>query len=71
MGKIYTSYDEYIQDAYEEQIDKYIMELKETITQDWWQWLDWDQRRLCVVSKPQYTFRARLCKKYHLKLKSV
>jgi hypothetical protein len=47
------------------------MVLKETIADDWWQWLDWDDRRQCVVSKPQYTFRARLNDKYHLKLKSV
>ena len=26
MGKIYTDYDEYLQDAYEEQIDKYIQQ---------------------------------------------
>ena len=50
---------------------KRIMMLKETIAQDWWQWLDWDVRRQCVVSKPQHTFRARLCKKYHLKLKRL
>ena len=48
---------------------KRIMMLKDTIADDWWQWLDWDTRRQCVKSKPQYTFRARLCKKYKLKLK--
>ena len=50
---------------------KRIMVLKEAISDDWWQWLDWNQRRQCVVSKPEYTFRARLNDKYHLKLKSV
>ena len=50
---------------------KRIMLLKETIAQDWWQWLDWDACRQCVVSKPQYTFRERLCKKYNLKLKRI
>lgn len=50
---------------------KRIMVLKETIADDWWRWLDWDQRRLCVVSKPKHTFRARLCKKYNLKLKRI
>jgi hypothetical protein len=45
--------------------------LRDSLSQDWWQWLDWDSRRQCVVSKPQYTFRARLNDKYHLKLKSV
>ena len=50
---------------------KRIMQLKDTIADDWWLWLDWDQRRLCVVSKPDYGFRARLNKKYHLKLKRI
>lgn len=50
---------------------KRIMTLKYTIADDWWQWLEWDQRRLCVISKPQHTFRARLNDKYHLKLKRI
>lgn len=50
---------------------KRIMTLKDTIADDWWLWLDWDQRRLCLVSKPQYTFRAILNSKYHLKLKQI
>jgi len=50
---------------------KRIMQLKDTIGSEWWQWLAWDQRRQCVVSKPEYSFRARLCKKYHLKLKRL
>ena len=49
---------------------KRIMQLKATIGNDWWKWLEWDQRRLCVTSKPNYTFRQRLNKKYHLKLKN-
>jgi hypothetical protein len=48
-----------------------IMQLKDTIADDWWQWLDWDHRRLCVISKPQHSFRARLNSKYHLKLKRI
>lgn len=50
---------------------KRIMTLKATIDMEWWQWLDWDQRRQCIVSKPQHTFRQRLNKKYHLKLKQI
>ena len=50
---------------------KRIMTLKDTIADDWWQWLDWDQRRLCVISKPQHSFRARVNEKYHLKLKRI
>jgi hypothetical protein len=30
-----------------------------------------DARRQCVVSKPEYNFRARLNDKYHLKLKRL
>ena len=48
-----------------------VCQLRDAIADDWWQWLDWDARRQCVVSKPQHTFRARLNDKYHLKLKSV
>jgi hypothetical protein len=50
---------------------KRIMVLKDTIAPEWWEWLEWDTHRQCVVSKPQHTFRARLNDKYHLKLKSV
>ena len=48
-----------------------IMKLKHTIGNDWWEWLEWDHRRLCVVSKPQHTFRRRLDEKYKLKLKNI
>lgn len=48
-----------------------VCQLRDVIADDWWEWLDWDQRRQCVVSKPQHTIRARLNDKYHLKLKSV
>lgn len=50
---------------------KRIMQLKATIAADWWQWLTWDARRLCVKSKPTHTLRSRLDRKYHLKLKHV
>lgn len=48
---------------------KRIIALKDAISSEWWTWLEWDQRRQCVVSKPDYSFRQRLCKKYKLKLK--
>lgn len=48
---------------------KRIMALREAIAPAWWQWLDWDEKRQCVVSKPQHTLRQRLRRKYHLKLK--
>jgi hypothetical protein len=46
-----------------------ITQLKATIDKEWWTWLDWDERRQCVISKPEFDFRSRLNKKYHLKLK--
>ena len=48
---------------------KRIMALKDAIAREWWTWLEWDQRRQCVVSKPDCSFRQRLNKKYNLKLK--
>ena len=48
-----------------------IMQLKDAIGSEWWVWLEWDQRQQCVVSKPDYSFRARLNEKYHLKLKCI
>ena len=48
-----------------------IIQLKETIGEEWWQWLDWDHLRQCVVSKPQHGFRQRLNEKYKLKLKRI
>lgn len=48
-----------------------VMKLKAAIHEDWWTWLDWDRVRQCVIGKPEYTFRARLNDKYHLKLKRI
>ena len=50
---------------------KRICTLRDAIADEWWQWLDWDARRQCVISKPEYNFRARLNDKYHLKLKRL
>lgn len=46
-----------------------ICQLRDAIAADWWTWLEWDARRLCVVSKPKHTFRARIKRKYHLKIR--
>ena len=48
-----------------------IMKIKQTIGNDWWEWLEWDRRRMCVVSKPLHTFRRRINRKYKLKLKNI
>lgn len=49
---------------------KRICQLREAIDEQWWCWLDWDERRQCVVCKPEYSLNARLNRKYHLRLKS-
>ena len=46
-----------------------IQYIKDSMGEDWWKWLEWDQRRLCVISKPQTTKRARLKDKYNLKFR--
>ncbi len=47
-----------------------IQEARDAISPEWWQWLEWDERRLCLVSKPEHSLRKRLKEKYHLKLKA-
>lgn len=46
-----------------------LQQLKDMIHPDWWQWLDYDERRKCLVYLPDYTVKARLNTKYNLKLK--
>lgn len=48
-----------------------IHKLINAISPEWWQWLEWNERRQCVVCKPSHTFRERLNKRYHLKLKTT
>lgn len=48
-----------------------IGKLRTAVHPEWWQWLEWDSRRLCVVSKPTDTIHLRLNRKYHLKLKHI
>jgi hypothetical protein len=48
---------------------KRLQRIREAIGADWWQWLEWDEVRNCVVSKPEHTFRERINRKYHLRLK--
>ena len=46
-----------------------ICALRDAIAPEWWKWLEWDNRRQCIVSKPEYNFCQLLNRKYHLKLK--
>ena len=48
---------------------KRLQRIREAVGADWWQWLEWDEIRNCLVSKPEHTFRERINRKYHLRLK--
>ena len=46
-----------------------IMHLRDSLSSEWWEMLDWDERRLCATYKPEFSVNARLIRKYHLKVK--
>ena len=48
-----------------------LMDLKEKLSPEWWQWLKWNERRQCLTFKPEYSQNARLNEKYHLNLKHL
>lgn len=48
-----------------------IQAVVDLIDEAWWQWLAWDECRLCLVCKPEHSFRMRLNEHYHLKLKTA
>lgn len=48
---------------------KRLMDLRGKLAKEWWQWLDWDDRRKCLVYKEKYSPNRRLEKKYKLHLK--
>ena len=47
---------------------KRLLELRDSLSPDWWQWLSYDEQRRCLVYLPQYSINERLNTKYHLKL---
>ena len=46
-----------------------LVALKDMLAPEWWQWLDWDEKRLCLIYKEGYSINDRLNRKYNLKLK--
>ena len=48
---------------------KRLIELKDKLLPVWWQWLEWDERRLCITYKKGFTTNERLNSKYNLNLK--
>lgn len=48
---------------------KRLLELRDKLSPEWWQWLEWDNKRKCITYKQGYSPNERLNNKYHLKLK--
>ena len=48
---------------------KRLIDLKDKLSPEWWQWLEWDGRRKCITYKQGYSPNERLNIKFHLKLK--
>lgn len=49
---------------------KRLKTFKSEIDQEWFKWIEWDEKRKCVVCKKEFSKRERLNIKYHLKLKN-
>lgn len=49
---------------------KRIQEVIKKISPEWWEWLEWNERRQCIAFKPGYSFNERLNIKYNLKIKN-
>ena len=46
-----------------------LMAFVNALDKQWWDWLDWDKKRLCVTPKPEHTMKRRLAKKYNIKIR--
>jgi len=46
-----------------------IQALRDVISPEWWEWLEWDEKRLCVRFRRDYTLNRRLSIKYNLQIK--
>lgn len=50
---------------------KRLMALRDSVSDDWYNYVEWDDDRQCVTPRPQYSYRNRMNSKYHLKLKAL
>lgn len=48
---------------------KTLMRLKDALSEGWWQYVEFDEYRLCLTVKEEYNRRNQLNRKYNLKLK--
>lgn len=49
---------------------KILIRLRDELHKDWWQYVEFDEYRLCLVLKEEYNRRNQLNKKYNLKLRN-
>lgn len=47
---------------------KRLLELRDRLSPEWRQWLKWDERRLCLTARAEYSTNARLNDKYNLNI---
>lgn len=48
---------------------KRLLWLRDWVSQDWWQYVEWNETKQCLSYKPGYSINERLNKKYNLKIK--
>ena len=49
---------------------KRLQTVRDAVSDDWYNYVEWDDGRQCVTARPQYKWRSRINNKYHLKLKA-
>ena len=47
-----------------------IRKIREAISPEWWSWCFWNEDKQALAYRPHFSPRARLAKKYHIKLKT-
>ncbi len=47
---------------------KRLIKLRDAIDPSWWRYVRWDEKRQCVTTQEEYSWRERMNRKYHLKL---
>lgn len=46
-----------------------LIALRDAVDPEWWEYVQWDEKRRCITPRPEWSWRERMNKKYHLKLK--
>lgn len=46
-----------------------LIDLRDKLSDDWWQWLEWNDKKKCLAYKEEFSVKSRLNRKYKLNLK--